>query len=162
MGGIAENHTGDIQVEELDGISNLDQAERIAQHYANVSSEYKALGNDDIPRSEYSTEELPPFVEAYEMYDRIKKMSSKKATVKDDIPMAIIKEFAAELSEPLAHILNFGLTKALYSKLWRFETITPVPEVYPPENIQQLRKISGTKNFAKICDSFLIRSNTEI
>ena len=146
----------------LPSIRSSLKAERIAQHYANVRSEYKALGNDDIPRSEYSTEELPPFVEAYEMYDRIKKMSSKKATVKDDIPMAIIKEFAAELSEPLAHILNFGLTKALYSKLWRFETITPVPEVYPPENIQQLRKISGTKNFAKICDSFLIRSNTEI
>ena len=108
MGGIAENHTGDIQVEELDGISNLDQAERIAQHYANVSSEYKALGNDDIPRSEYSTEELPPFVEAYEMYDRIKKMSSKKATVKDDIPMAIIKEFAAELK---ACIQNSGNLK---------------------------------------------------
>ena len=155
MGGIAEKCTGDIHVEELDGIPNINQAERIAQHYANVSSEYQALGNEDIPRSLYSTQELPPFIEAYEMYDRIKGMSSKKATVKDDIPMTIIKEFAAELSEPLAHILNFGLSNGLYPNLWKFETITPVPKVYPPETIQQLRKISGLKNFAKICDSFL-------
>ena len=69
--------------------------------------------------------------------------------------MAIIKEFAAELSEPLAHILNFGLNIGQYPLIWKFETITPVPKVYPPESISQLRKISGLKNFAKICHSFL-------
>ena len=106
MGGISDSHTGLIQVEELEGISNSTQAEKIAQHYAKISNEYQALGKDDM----YTTEELPPFVEAYEMYQRIKKINSKKATVKDDIPMLIIKEFAAELSEPLAHILNFGLS----------------------------------------------------
>ena len=89
------------------------------------------------------------------MYQRIMKMNSKKATVKDDIPMSLIKEFAAELSEPLAHILNFGLFHGLYPNIWKFETITPVPKVYPTEHIKQLRKISGLKNFAKICDSFL-------
>ena len=155
MGGIFGNHTGDIQVEELDGLSNANQAERIAQHYAQVSNEYQALGKDDIPSNMYTTEELPPFIEAYEMYKRIMKMNSKKATVKDDIPMAVIKEFAAELSEPLAHILNFGLSIGQYPLIWKFETITPVPKVYPPESISQLRKISGLKNFAKICDSFL-------
>ena len=60
MGGVAESHSGDIQVEELDGISNINQAEKIAQHYANVSSEYQSLGKDDIPNSLYSTKELPP------------------------------------------------------------------------------------------------------
>ena len=155
MGGISDSHTGLIQVEELEGISNSTQAEKIAQHYAKISNEYQALGKDDIPLSMYTTEELPPFVEAYEMYQRIKKMNSKKATVKDDIPMLIIKEFAAELSEPLAHILNFGLSIGQYPLIWKFETITPVPKVYPPESINQVRKISGLKNFAKICDSFL-------
>ena len=155
MGGLHESQSNIIQVEELEGMSNLDQAERIAQHYASISNEYKALRKDDIPSSMYNTEELPPFIEAYEMYQRIMKMNSKKATVKDDIPMSIIKEFAVEISEPLSHICNFGLSKGVYPKIWKFETITPVPKVYPPENIHQLRKISGLKNFAKICDSFL-------
>ena len=83
------------------------------------------------------------------------KMNSKKATVKNDIPMSIIKEFGVELSEPLAHILDFGMEVGQYPEIWKFETITPVPKVYPPEKINQLRKISGLKNFAKICDSFL-------
>ena len=155
MGGIAESRTGNTIVEDLEGISNENQAEKIAQHYSQVSNEYQALRKDDIPNHLYSTEELPPVVEAYQLYQRIMKMNSKKATVKDDIPMSLIKEFAAELSEPLAHILNFGLFHGLYPNIWKFETITPVPKVYPTEHIKQLRKISGLKNFAKICDSFL-------
>ena len=155
MGGLAGSQTTTINVEALDGMANSDQAEKIAQHYAKVSNEYKALQDEDIPNDLYNTEEAPPFIEAYEMFDRIMKMSSRKATVKDDIPMTIIKEFAAEISEPLAHIVNCGISVGHYPAIWKFETITPVPKVYPPESVQQLRKISGLKNFAKICDSFL-------
>ena len=82
-------------------------------------------------------------------------MSTRKACVKGDIPMKIIKEFAVELAEPLAHILSFGIAEGQYPDLYKFETITPVPKIYPPERISQLRKISGLKNFAKIFDSFL-------
>jgi hypothetical protein len=75
-------------------------------------------------------------------------MSSKKATVQDDIPMSIIKEFSVELSEPLAHILQSGIIGGQYPDIWKFEIITPVPKVYPQEHVKQLRKISGLKNFA--------------
>ena len=136
-------------------MSNQDQAEHIAHHYANISKEYKPLDNQDIPSQLYSTDDEPPVVEPYEMYERIMKMSTKKATVIDDIPMKIIKEFSVELADPLAHIVSFGIRNGQYPKIWKFETITPVPKVYPPEKVKQLRKISGLKNFAKICDSFL-------
>ena len=155
MGGLPVNQTGDLQVEELVGLSNQEQAEQIALHYAKVSNQYQALRKVDIPVSLYETEERPPFIEPYQMYSRIMKMNSKKATVKNDIPMPIIKEFGVELSEPLANILDFGMEVGHYPEIWKFETITPVPKVYPPEKINQLRKISGLKNFAKICDSFL-------
>ena len=42
-----------------------------------------------------------------------------------------------------------------YPDLWKFQTITPAPKVYPTEKIRQLRPISGLKNFAKIYESFL-------
>ena len=155
MGGLGGCQTDAIKVEELEGLSDVDQAEQIAKHYANVSNEYKALGTEDIPSSLYETDELPPCIEPYQVYKRIMKMNTKKATVKDDIPMSIIKEFSVEISDPLAHILNCGLSVGKYPKIWKFETITPVPKVYPPERIKQLRKISGLKNFAKIWDSFL-------
>ena len=56
-------------------------------------------------------------------------MSSKKASVKGDIPIRIIKEFSVELAEPLAHIINFGIASGQYPELYKFETITPVPKV---------------------------------
>ena len=161
MGGIVESKSGNIVLEELAGVSNRDQAEVIAQHYAEVSNEYKEIEKDDIPEELYQTKEKPPKIEAYQMYLRIQKMSSKKACVKGDIPMKLIKEYSVELAEPLAHILEVGLEQGQYPDLWKFETITPVPKTYPPEKVSQLRKISGLLNFAKICDSFLAEFLTE-
>ena len=69
MGGLPVSQTGDIVVEELSGKSNKDQAEIIAKHYATVSNQYKALGNDDIPKNLYSTEDKPPVIEAYKILD---------------------------------------------------------------------------------------------
>ena len=155
MGGITGNQSGDILLEELSGVSNQCQADTIAQHYAGVSNEYKHLEKDDIPKNLYETNDKPPVIEAYQVFLKIQKMSTRKACVKGDIPMKIIKEFAVELAEPLAHILSFGIAEGQYPDLYKFETITPVPKIYPPERISQLRKISGLKNFAKIFDSFL-------
>ena len=155
MGGISAERNDHIQVDDLQGFSNQEQAEEIAKHYASVSQGYKALAKDDIPHNLYKTEELAPVIEPYQMYQRIMKMNSKKATVKNDIPMKIIQEFAVELAEPLTHILSFGILHGQYPDIWKFETITPVPKVYPTEHVQQLRKISGLKNFAKISESFL-------
>ena len=154
LGGLAGSQDH-IILDELQGVPYQDQADRIAEYYAKVSNEYKALKKSDIPTQLYETEESPPVVEPYQMYQQIEKMSTNKATVTDDIPMKVIKEFSVELAEPLAHILCSGISAGVYPNIWKFETITPVPKVYPPEQIKQLRKISGLKNFAKICDSFL-------
>ena len=155
MGGLVTDRADHISVEELQGVPDQEQVEAIAHHYSKIANEYKPLENTDIPNWMYQTEELPPIIEPYQMYLMIEKMSSKKATVKDDIPMKIIKEFSVELAEPLAHILNFGISEGQYPNIWKFETITPVPKIFPPQKISQLRKISGLKNFAKICDGFL-------
>ena len=39
--------------------------------------------------------------------------------------------------------------------LWKIETVTPAPKVYPPQSPNDLRKISGTLNFSKIYEKFL-------
>ena len=45
------------------------------------------------------------------------KMSSKKATIIDDIPIKIIKELSVELADPLAHILSFGIRNGKYPNM---------------------------------------------
>ena len=82
MGGISQNQAGNILVEELCGLSNKDQADVIAEHYASVSNEYKPLQSEDIPHRLYQTGEKPPKVEPYQVFFKIQKMSLRKANVK--------------------------------------------------------------------------------
>ena len=39
----------DVVVEELDGLSNEDSAERIAEHFAEVSNQYSPIKMEDLP-----------------------------------------------------------------------------------------------------------------
>ena len=55
----------------------------------------------------------------------------------------------------IANIINKGLLQGVYPNLWKLETVTPVPKSYPPEELSQLRKISGLFNFSKITDKIL-------
>ena len=155
MGGLPDKRSAHVMIEELSGLPDQSQADKIAEYYAKVSNEYKPLSDDDISPDLYRTDQNPPHIEPYQMYQKIQKMSTRKANIKGDIPMKIIKEFSVELAEPLAHILSYAISSGQYPDLYKFETITPVPKCYPPEEISQLRKISGLKSLAKVFDSFL-------
>ena len=39
--------------------------------------------------------------------------------------------------------------------MWKLEHVTPVPKVFPPEQLKDLRKISGLLNFSKITDKIV-------
>ena len=69
--------------------------------------------------------------------------------------MKLIVEFANEISLPLTHIINSIFELQTYPKMWKKETITPVPKVSNPSTIKQLRPISGLFNFAKIFDKII-------
>ena len=42
-----------------------------------------------------------------------------------------------------------------FPNIWKVEMVTPAPKVYPPESVDDLRKISGLKNFSKIAEKIL-------
>ena len=70
-------------------------------------------------------------------------MNKKSAGVPGDIPMKVIAEFSFELGRPIAHIVNYCFSQGIYPNLWKLEFVTPVPKIFPPEKISDLRKISG-------------------
>ena len=145
----------DFEIEELENKTDEEQAEIIADFYAKISNEYEPINDVSIPEKSYETNEPCPKFEEYLVYKRIMKMNTRKSTVRGDIPMKIIKEFGVELSTPLNHIFEFSMQNGQYPNLWKFQTITPAPKVYPPCRVKQLRPISGLLNFAKIYESFL-------
>jgi hypothetical protein len=85
----------------------------------------------------------------------IKKMNKNSSTVPGDLPMRIISLFSDDLALPLSHLIGCSIQNGQYPALWKNEVVTPVPKVFPPEKLEQLRKISGLLNFAKIADKIL-------
>ena len=63
--------------------------------------------------------------------------------------------FAMEIAPPLAHIINTSISRGEFADLWKLETVTPVPKVFPPLLCKQLRKISVFMNFSKVTEQII-------
>ena len=148
-------------VDELLGLSDQDQAEKIADHYASISQLYEPVKNSDYPEYTVPQKDAPPRITAAKIEKIVKSMNMKAAGVPGDIPMKLISDFSFELSRPMAHIVNTCFTQGIYPNLWKLEFVTPVPKVHPPEKLSDLRKISGLFNLSKITDKIIAEIITE-
>ena len=145
-------------IEELLGFSSKEQAEVIASHYSSISNQY-----DEVQASDFATyfdpskkgSEPPPQVEPLKVHQIIQKMNKKAATVPNDVPIKLVQEFSVEIAFPLAHLINSCLAQGVYPDIWKQESVTPVPKVFPPEKLKDLRKISGLLNFSKVADKII-------
>ena len=157
MSGQSDGNNQNILVDELIGLSNQEQAERIAQHYSQISNQYEPVLESDFPNSIPMVRggSAPPTIEPLKVYQVIKKMNKNAATVPNDIPIKLIDEFSVELAFPLSHIIDFCLKNGVYPNLWKVEAVTPVPKTFPPERLKDLRKISGLLNCSKIADKII-------
>ena len=61
--------------------------------------------------------------------------------------------FAPELSIPLCHIINSKIKLGQWSKLYKKESVTPVPKTFPPKSPDELRNISGLLTLDKIAET---------
>ena len=100
-------------------------------------------------------EKPAPVIEAHEIHEYLKTIKTNTATVKDDIPAKLIKEFAPELSAPMEDIISCMVRRGEYPNFWKLEMVTPGPKVYPPAAINDLKQISGLKNVLKIVATIL-------
>ena len=156
-----EDERSDFTVDELLGLSDQDQAEKIADHYAGISQLYKPVTNSDFPEYSCPPKKAPPKISPAKIEKIIKTMNKKSAGVPGDIPMKLISDFSFELSRPIAHIVNHCLAQGIYPDIWKVEYVTPVPKVHPPENLADLRRISGLLNLSKITDKIIAEIITE-
>jgi hypothetical protein len=109
-----------------------------------------------IPWTQEQEHRAPvPKIEPLKVYQTIMKMNKNAATVQNDIPIKLIAEFAVELAFPLAHIISFCLENGVYPNIWKLESVSPAPKVFPPEKFKDLRKISGLLNCSKITDKII-------
>ena len=161
MSGQGENLSTETSVDELMGLTDHEQVEKISDHYAGISHEYEPLKSGDFPQFTDAKKFYPPKVKPSKVSKIIKIMNKKASPVPNDLPVRIISDFSEELSRPLAHLINTCFSQGIYPNIWKIEYVTPVPKCFPPEKLKDLRKISGLLNFSKITDKILAEFITD-
>ena len=144
---------GDITVESLSGLSNMQSAKMIAEHFARISNQYSPIDYTQLPC--FLPALPPPQVDEYEVYLRLKRIKKTKSVLPLDIPDKIRQECAPLLAGPLSTIINNSLTQSIYPLDWKREWITPAPKITHPKAITDLRKISSTSDYSKVYEGFL-------
>jgi hypothetical protein len=96
-----------------------------------------------------------PHIDPKVVYKFLNRIKTTTSTVKNDIPAKVIKMFAVYLAQPLADVINTSIRRGEFANLWKLETVTPVPKVFPPLCLKDLRKISVFLNFSKVTEQIL-------
>ena len=143
-----------INIDQINHLSDQQQAELIAEQFSSIQNEYEEIRKDDIKIPQYSENDVPQFHPS-QVWLALSRIATNKSGVSGDFPAKLVKYFAAYLAEPLTHIFNISLKRGEYPEVYKFEICTPVPKVHPPENISQLRNISGLLIFDKIYEKLL-------
>ena len=82
----------------------------------------------------------------------IKKLPSNKASISNDIPISVMKQFANCYCEKLTNILNDCLKENRFPNFIKFAEISPVFRKLDNTSTDNYRAIS---NFAKLFDSII-------
>ena len=145
----------EIVVQDLLGLDDKVQVEKIADQFSQVSHTYSPLKDDDVNIENICDDRPLPEINPYTIYLIIMSTKKKTSTVLGDVPMKVIKYCAEELSFPLSDIYTRAIIFGEYPDIYKLEIVTPVPKVYPVQTTRDLRKIAGTKNFSRIFEMFL-------
>ena len=149
-----QNKSDPIIVDSIKNLSDKEQVEEIGNKFAKVSQEYNPLKTGDIKVPNFPDSSIP-FFKLEQVKMKLQEIKINKAVPPNDIPPKIVKMFAAELAEPLCHIINSFIKMGAWGKLYKAEIITPVPKCFPPESLNDLRNISGLLTFNKIAEKLV-------
>ena len=141
-------------VDQINHLSDQQQAEKIAEKFASIQNEYDALKTEDISVPPFNESEIPQFHPA-QIWFALSRLDINKATVPGDFPAKLIKYFAAYLTDPFTDILNTSIKRGEYPEIYKFEISTPVPKSYPTLDVSQLRNISGLLTFDKVAEKLI-------
>ena len=145
----------EINVDEIAHLSNKEQAEQLADSFSKISQEYEKIEKKDI--------EIPPFrpcdipvISVANVEKHLMAISTCKATTRNDIPAVIFKRFAKQLSVPICDLINSCIKEGVWPNIFKKEIVTPVPKVFPPFKIEDLRNISGLITLNKIAEKCIV------
>ena len=67
----------------------------------------------------------------------------------------VFKYFGVELAKPVTDVVNSSLRQGIWPSIYKMEIVTPVPKVYPPKTMDELRNISSLSNLDKVAEKLV-------
>ena len=147
-----------IVVESLKDLPASEQAELIADKFAEVANEYDKLKKEDIDVPDFCPEQIPQFTEN-EVEITLSEMDINKSNVKGDISVKLLKIFAIYFAKPVTNVLETTLKQGRWPDIYKLEIVAPVQKQFSPKNIDELRNISGLLNLDTIAERLIAELN---
>ena len=143
-----------IICEEINDFTDEEQANLIAEHFALPRNKYSALQPGDVQVPSFLESSILQFSQA-NVQHALNALNVRKSVPPGDIPTAILKKCSKELSIPVTNVLNSAIKQGVWPTIFKTEYVTPVPKVFPPKKLKNLRSISGLMTFDKIFEKLI-------
>ena len=141
------------QMSQVEGKSEEETAELLADFFNKVSREFDPLQPADIPCGRPLGGRT---LAKHEMAARLKKMRKPKSMVPGDIYPQLVTTFSDFLAIPLTDIYNEILRLYVWPTAWKKEFVTVIPKKTSPQDFGDLRNISCTLLASKVFESFVL------
>ena len=107
---------------ERENLTEVESAERIALHFAQISQEFPPLDVNCLPtrvQTKLLDKNCPPVISDYDTYLKIRAAKKPKSGVPNDLPKIITQEFSPELSKPICRIINSIAKTGQWPTQWK-------------------------------------------
>ena len=158
-GDCIDSNTFSLPNHEKENLSEEQSAERIAQHFAEVSQQFLPLDVKTLPQNiqdKLRNCDSPPVVSEHDVYCKIRAANKPRSGIPNDLPKVILQEFAPELALPVSLIVNSIASTGEWPTQWKLEHIVPIGKIPQPQSEDDLRPISLTAFFSKVAEHFVV------
>ena len=163
--GCTDDHTFSLPAHKEQNLSDEECANKIAEHFAEISAEFKPLDPTQLPdrvKVKVNDDSRPPVISEHDCYIKLRSAKKPKSVIPGDLPNTIVKEFMVELSNPVSELCNNIAQSARWPEQFKTEYITPIAKTQPPLTEDDLRPIAMTSFFSKIMEQFVVSWLLEI
>jgi hypothetical protein len=133
-----------------ENLSPKESVERFADYFSKISQEYLPLDINRLSESVRNKLQAPvnireiPKIEAYQVWETMKKGRKTKSSVPGELPARLRHEFGPELAEPAAIIFNQIASTGIWPDHWKEGSAIPLKKVPDPKDEAERRLIEIT------------------
>ena len=131
-----------------------DLSKELAEHFTSITNLASPLQGNEIPRSK-NGDGLVRLVEEKQVAARLKKIKKPNSRVNGDLPRVIVNQAALAPAKPLTVIFNNCFLNRGWPRIWKRETVVPIPKIPTPVGYNDIRPISMTPLWSKLLESYV-------